>query len=83
MNSKLTLRMKTQVIEEAKKYAKERETSLSLLVESYFGYLAFYSKKKRVKKKSIARELGASIKVPQKFDWKKERTDYLVNKYLR
>ncbi len=82
MNSKLTLRMNTKVVAEVKKYAERRDTSLSALAESYFSYLAFNSKKKRLKKNSVVDELKGSVKIPDGFDWKKEKADYLINKYI-
>jgi len=39
MNTKLTLTIEKQVIEEAKKYAKDKGQSLSDLVENYFKLL--------------------------------------------
>ena len=39
MDTKLTLRLDQQVIEEAKKYAKQKNISLSQLVESFLARL--------------------------------------------
>ena len=37
METKLTLRLKKQVIDQAKKYASDHETSLSRLIENYLS----------------------------------------------
>ena len=39
MDQKLTLKLDEKVIEDARKYAHKRKTSISKLVESYFRYL--------------------------------------------
>ena len=39
MNKKLTLRLDQKIIERAKKYARENNTSLSKMIESYFESL--------------------------------------------
>lgn len=71
--------MKTQAIEGAKKYAKERETSLSLLVESYFTGLDIPKKRKKITERSGLKGL---LKLPKNFDYKKAYGDYLMKKYL-
>lgn len=44
MNTKLTLTIEKEVIEIAKKYAKEKGQSLSAMVENYFKLIANNSK---------------------------------------
>jgi hypothetical protein len=44
MNSKLTLKLDSRVIEKAKVYARRKNTSLSKLVESYLQLLTSTSK---------------------------------------
>jgi hypothetical protein len=39
MDSKLTLKLDNSIIEQAKNYAKDKNTSLSKLIESYLGKL--------------------------------------------
>ncbi len=39
METKLTLSLDKEIIEQAKKYAKQQKTSLSNMVENYFYYL--------------------------------------------
>ncbi len=40
MQTKLTLRLDSEIIERAKDYAQRKETSLSKLVENYFAFLS-------------------------------------------
>ena len=39
MDTKLTLKLDADIIEQAKTYAKQKNTSLSKLIESYLGLL--------------------------------------------
>ena len=48
MNTKLTLSLNSDVIEEAKKYASRKQTSISSLVENYFRSLTSPKKKRYV-----------------------------------
>lgn len=82
MNTKLTLTIEQSVIEKAKKYAQKRERSLSDLVENYF--LALTSDEPTIEKElsPIVNSLKGSFKMPESFDYKKELTDRLSEKYL-
>ncbi len=44
METKLTLRLKKEVIDDAKKYANDHETSLSKLIENYLSAITNGSK---------------------------------------
>lgn len=44
METKLTLRLKKKVIDQAKKYANDHETSLSKLIENYLSAITNESK---------------------------------------
>ena len=46
MNTKLTLNLDKEIIQEAKTYAKSQSVSLSKLIENYLNSLTRYSKKK-------------------------------------
>ncbi len=46
MNTKLTLNLDKEIIEEAKTYAKSQSVSLSKLIENYLNSLTINSKKK-------------------------------------
>jgi len=85
MNSKLTLSIKNDVIEEAKKYAQEQGRSLSNIIEEYLKSLTTPSTKKRDKElNSIVEELRGSLKLPDNSKMYKDLLeDALVAKYLK
>ena len=79
MDTKLTLKLDKQIIEKAKKYAKEKKISLSKIIEAYL--------------KSITKEGDQSIEITpyvesisgvinlKGTDHKKDYSDYLNEKY--
>ncbi len=82
MNTKLTLTIEKDVIEEAKRYAKDKGESLSGLVENYFKLLT--NNKRRIKPNQLSpriRRLRGIIKVEKNFDYKKTLTEELSKKY--
>ena len=82
MDTKLTLTMEQSVIEKAKIYAKEKERSLSDLVESYFKAITKETKVETLKGTPIVKSLKGSFHMPDNFDYKKELTKTLSEKYL-
>jgi hypothetical protein len=87
MKTKLTLVMEDEVIYNAKIYAKNKEESLSSLVENYLKAIAVSSKltnpKKSNSKKSISliEKYRGIISLPEHYDYKKEIGLYLLKKY--
>ncbi|MCD6396539.1 MAG: hypothetical protein J7L71_03280 [Spirochaetaceae bacterium] len=84
METKLTLSLDKEIIQEAKKYAKKQKTSLSNMVENYFYYLTSDKpgKVNKIKEKTpITDKLLGSVKI-DKFDADKLKEEYLVEKYL-
>jgi hypothetical protein len=87
MKTKLTLVMEDEVIYNAKIYAKNKEESLSSLVENYLKAIAVSSKltnpKKSNSKKSISliEKYRGIISLPENYDYKKEIGLYLLKKY--
>jgi len=78
MNIKLTL-----TIERAKNYAKEKNRSLSDIIENYLKILTKEERKNKRKKLNPAVEaLKGSFKMPKDMDYKKELKNRLENKYL-
>lgn len=72
MGSKLTLTLKKEVIEEAKKYAAATGHSLSEMVENYFKLLTGHVPGTASKKASPRVEkLRGIVKVKPGFDYKK------------
>lgn len=76
----MTLHLNKEVINQAKKYAREHQVSLSSLVETYLLRITSGSQKSQVKQRSIVEELSGIIKL-QETDGKKEHSDYLEEKY--
>lgn len=82
MNTKLTLTIEQSIIEKAKKYARERERSLSDLIENYLKAL---TNEKEIDDNDLSptvKQLRGSFKLPKDFDYKKELTDAIAKKYL-
>lgn len=87
MNTKLTLTIEQSVIEKAKKYAKEKERSLSDLIENYLKALTKDSDydelgKKDIELTPIVKSLKGTFKAPKNSDYKKDLADRLSDKYL-
>ena len=82
MNTKLTLTIEQTVIEKAKKYAKDKERSLSNLIENYLKALTNESDSNEIELTPIVKTLKGSFTAPKNFDYKKELTNRLSEKYL-
>ena len=83
MNTKLTLTIEQSVIEKAKKYAQKKERSLSDLIENYLKALTNDEDPKIENELSPAlKSMKGSFKMPKDFDYKKELTNRLSEKYL-
>ncbi|KAB1158121.1 DUF6364 family protein [Flavobacterium luteum] len=82
MNTKLTLTIEQTVIEKAKKYAKDKERSLSNLIENYLKALTNESDSNEIELTPIVKSLKGSFTAPKNFDYKKELTNRLSEKYL-
>jgi hypothetical protein len=82
MDSKLTLSINKEIAKRAKFYAKNRGRSLSDLVENYLKLLITDSESIKHEYSPRVKELLGSVSVPEDFDYKKEITDYLTEKYL-
>ena len=84
MDTKLTLKLDKNVIEKAKIYAANQKISLSWLFENYLKAITSNDKRDTDENeisdfvKSISLQNG---RIPSDFDYKKERQDYLINKY--
>jgi len=81
MNTKLTLTIEQAVIERAKYYAKEKGRSLSDIIENY---LKAITKEQKIEEdlSPLIKSLQGSFKAPKSFDYKKELSKGLSEKYL-
>lgn len=82
MNTKLTLTIEQTVIEKAKKYAKNKERSLSSLIENYLKAITTEDDSNEIELTPIVKSLKGSFKAPKNFDYKKELAQRLSEKYL-
>jgi len=81
MNSKLTLKLDAEVISRAKQYAKKRNISLSRLIETYLDTISS-DKPGAIETTPLVESLGGVIKLPEDFDYRKERGNQLERKHL-
>jgi hypothetical protein len=82
MNTKLTLTIEHSLISKAKKYAKGRGRSLSDIVENYLKVIINDENTTVIDPTPIASSLRGSFKAPKDFDYKKELSKKLSEKYL-
>ena len=81
MNTKLTLTIEQSIIERAKSYAKGKGRSLSDIIENYLK--AITTEQRIVENISpIVNSLRGSFKSPKSFDYKKELSKGLSEKYM-
>ena len=83
MNTKLTLTIERNIIERAKNYAKDKNRSLSDIIENYLKILTDKEKQdKNQKLNPVVESLKGSFKMPKNMDYKKELRNRLEEKYL-
>lgn len=78
MNTKLTLNLDKDIIDEAKTYAKSHKVSLSKLVENYLNSLMRDSKKKSSVSPLVESLTGI---IPSDYDEKNDYRNYIDKKY--
>ena len=81
MNTKLTLKLDQEIIEKAKQYASQKKLSLSRLIENYLNTLTSSEAKDGLEISPFVKSLSSGIQIPADLDYKKERIDYLDQKY--
>jgi hypothetical protein len=80
MDTKLTLKLDKEIINQAKLYAESKKISLSKLIESYLQMLT----KENSNSDNISplvESLSGVIELPKNCDDKDDYTDYLTQKY--
>jgi hypothetical protein len=78
MNTKLTLNIDKQIIEEAKHYAREHGVSLSKLIETYLNSVTRISQKKGSVTPLVESLTGI---IPNDYDEKQDYRDFIDKKY--
>jgi hypothetical protein len=71
MTTTITLDIEQEVLEKAKKYAMNQQTSLSKVVENNV----------QMEISPLVKSLSTKINIPVDWDYKKEYADYLAEKY--
>lgn len=82
MDAKLTLNIDKAVASRAKIYARDKGRSLSDLVENYLKLLTRNTSIEDSELTPRVKSLLGCITLPEDFDYKKEKADYLAEKYL-
>lgn len=81
MDTKLTLKLDQEIIEKAKHYASEKKISLSRIVENYLNSLTSDKTNNDIQISPFVKSLSSGIEIPADYDYKKDRADYLEQKY--
>ena len=82
MNTKLTLTIDDSIIERAKKYAKNKDKSLSSIIENYLKVLVKEQSEKKIELTPIVKSLKSSFHTDEDVDYKKALAKKLSEKYL-
>ncbi len=80
MDTKLTIKLDNEVISRAKKYAQNRKTSLSKMIESFLDSVT-KDETDDIEITPLVKSLSGVVRLPENFDYKKERADFLIKKY--
>lgn len=80
MDKKLTLSLNSTVIDRAKEYAKNRDISLSRMIENYLSSLTAKDKDEESYSPLVMRMLGV-VSLPDDLAVDSDYTDYLMEKY--
>jgi len=83
MITKLTLTIEKSVIQKAKRYAKEKERSLSDIIENYLKAITEDEIGEEIEITPLVKSLKGSFKAPKDFNYKEELTKALSEKYLK
>ena len=83
MDSKLTLKLDKAVIDQAKKYAKEQQISLSRLIENYLASLTQKEKsnKKEIEISTFVKSIATGVNISADIDAKEVYREHLLEKY--
>ena len=81
MDTKLTLKLNKTVIDQAKKYASDHETSISRIIENYLAAITTESNEKD-EISSLVKSISGVIQVSKDFSHKESFHTYLKEKYL-
>jgi len=80
MDSKLTLKLDHGVIEQAKTFAKAKNTSLSKLIENYLRLLVEHERNSEVT--TLVKSLSGVLHLTENFNDKSEYQKHITSKYI-
>ncbi len=81
MNTKLTLTIEQEIIIKAKEYAKNKNRSLSDIIENYLQALTLNESKSEFEISPFIKSISTGKSLPNDLDYKKEYSDFLMEKY--
>ena len=81
MDTKLTLKLNQQIIENAKKYAADKKLSLSRIIESYLQSLTSNDDIDPYEISPFIKSIATGKSVPNDIDSKTKYSDALIEKY--
>ncbi len=81
MDTKLTLKLNQRIIEKAKEYASNNNTSLSRIVEAYLQSLTTENDSSEFEISPFVKSIATGTEIPADLDYKDEYSDYLLEKY--
>jgi hypothetical protein len=81
MDTKLTLKLNKTVIEKAKEYASNKKMSLSRIIEAYLQTLTSEMGDSEFEISPFIKSIATGVEIPDDLDYKKEYSDYLMEKY--
>lgn len=82
MQTKLTLSVDKDTIEQAKAYAKKHGVSLSKMIQEFLSKKIQADMAEEVEVPEDLKDVYGAVKVPKDFDYKKAKKEYLEKKYL-
>ena len=81
MDTKLTLKLNQQIIENAKKYASDKKMSLSRIIEAYLQSLTSEKNETDFEISPFVKSMATGVNIPADLDYKQGYSNSLMEKY--
>ena len=81
MQTKLTLKLSREVIDNAKQYAADKKLSLSRIIENYLIVLTAAKENTNFEISPFIKSLSSGIKIPTDYNYRKDRAYDLSQKH--
>ena len=81
MNTKLTLNVNKDIVEQAKKYAQMNKQSVSALVQNYLTFITEDKSLDNIEISPTVKELAGIITIDDLYDIKEEYRKHILEKY--